>query len=88
MDLKKIHKKSGWHEKDIRNSTLCGCFNCLKIFSPDKIIEWLEEDPKCPRGSGKTAICPFCGIDTVLPDNIIGTELNKELLKKMKRHYC
>ncbi|MCX7343896.1 MAG: hypothetical protein NT128_07110 [Proteobacteria bacterium] len=27
------------------------------IFNADEINEWLEENPNCPRGPGKTALC-------------------------------
>ena len=86
MDLKTILIKCGWHEQEILNSKICGCFNCLSIFEPNKIEEWLDEDPKGPRGSGRTALCPKCGTDSVLPDKI-GIEINKEFLEIMRREY-
>lgn len=53
------------HDQCFRNrsalaaATLCACFNCLKIFSPDLIRGWTDDD--------ETALCPFCEMDTVLP---------------------
>ncbi len=42
------HKHSINHREEILNSSLCGCFYCLKIFQPSKIVEWAD--------SGKCAI--------------------------------
>ncbi len=81
-ELNTIHDKCGWHEHEINNSSICGCFYCLKLFPPQEITEWLEESKSSPRGPGKTAICPHCGIDSVLPDSI-GFELTNELLVTM-----
>jgi len=86
LDYTTIHKESGWHEDTIKKSNICGCFNCFHIFSPNEINEWVNEDPKCPRGAGKTAICPNCGIDSVLPESK-NYELNIGLLKKMHYKY-
>lgn len=57
---------------------VCGCFYCEQLFSPREITEWIEE----PNG-GQTAICPKCGIDSVL-----GEELpieDKAFLNEMNR---
>ena len=59
--------------------TLCGCFHCLKIFSPSEITSWLEE------GSG-TAICPYCGIDAVIGESA-GHPITAAFLKKMNKHF-
>jgi len=86
VNLKKIHSECGWHKKAILRSELCGCFNCLSIFSPLNITEWIEESPSCPRGAGKTAMCPKCNIDSVLPDSIDGG-ISIELLQLMNQEY-
>ncbi len=62
--LKKAHKESIYHEPLILKSKLCGCFHCKKTFEPNKIIEWTDKSSK----KGKTAMCPNCGIDSVLDD--------------------
>jgi hypothetical protein len=86
INLKKIHSECGWHEKAILGSTSCGCFNCLSIFPPSEITEWINETPDCPRGEGKTAICPKCDIDSVLPDSI-DSGLSLQLLELMQKEY-
>lgn len=83
IDYNKIHSKCGWHEKSIIESKFCGCFHCLSIFKPTEIVEWITENKDYPRGPGKTAVCPICGIDSVLPDDI-ELEITKEFLEKMQ----
>lgn len=59
-DLLKAHKVSfenGWL---VKNSAKFGCFCCGKIFDSSEIDEWV------PDRGGDTAICPYCGIDSVL----------------------
>ena len=41
----------------------CGCCYCLKIFSPNLIKGWCDDE--------NTAICPFCGIDQLFMKIII-----------------
>lgn len=43
----------------IEASKLCACFSCLKVFSPELIMSWTDEND--------TALCPCCEIDTVVP---------------------
>ena len=60
----------------------CGCYYCMKLFDPLEIKEWVDD------GDAKTAICPFCGIDSVLQESNDGSyELNETLLKKMYEIY-
>ena len=71
---------------EILNSQLCGCFYCLEIFPMQEIDDWNEEDPACPRGPGKTVLCPRCGIDSVLPDSL-WFDLSADLLREMHQEY-
>lgn len=60
--LKAAHKHSIFHKKEIMESELYGCFNCLRTFKPQEIFNWCdEENPK-----GATAMCPFCYVDSVI----------------------
>lgn len=86
INLREIHSECGWHEKAIKSSQVCGCFSCLAIFLPSEIKKWIEEPSNCPRGAGKTAMCPVCDIDTVLPDSIEGG-LSIQLLELMQKEY-
>ena len=64
------------NEKELQKSTFCGCFYCVTIFEPHEINTWINDK------DGKTAMCPYCGIDSVLPDSMV--ELSEEYLQKMK----
>jgi hypothetical protein len=60
------------NKENLKKSKTCGCYYCGAIYSPKQIKEY------CDRG--RTAICPFCGIDSVLPSCEV--ELTKELLEE------
>lgn len=84
FSLKQIHEQCGWHEKPILRSKLCGCFYCLSIFPPSEIVEWIDESEDSLRGPGKTAMCPKCGIDAVLPESE-NYQITRDLLENMNR---
>ena len=63
IDFKSAHLYSSLHRKQVLGSDLCGCFYCSKIFSPNKIEEWIDEGDD---EIGQTAMCPFCDIDSVI----------------------
>lgn len=62
--LKSAHKHSFNNFDEVKASETCGCFYCLKIYSPDKIEEGTEDVHE--TDSEKTVFCPYCGTDTVL----------------------
>lgn len=73
-----LHALSFEDESLLKQASKCGCFYCGEIFSPSEIVEWV------PDKNGKTALCPYCGIDSVIPESSDGEyELNEELLKRM-----
>jgi hypothetical protein len=65
------------HREKLKNDDICGCFYCIKIFSPTEIVEWCDEKE---NGEGVTAICPFCGIDAIICAST-GLPLTLELLQ-------
>lgn len=74
------HKLSINNKAILLESKRCGCFYCEKIFEPDKINEWVTDK------LDDTAVCPFCGIDSVIPETE-EIKLDEELLKKMRDHW-
>lgn len=74
------HQFSSYHKEQLENSRKCGCFYCLKIFSPKVFTEddWTDED--------NTALCPYCGIDAILGD-ASGLEITEDFLKEMKKYW-
>lgn len=79
-DYIQAHQFSAHHREMLEQSTVCGCFLCLKIFNPTEIREWLTSE------KGHTAFCPHCGMDTVIGDSS-GYPITKEFLYKMKSYW-
>ncbi len=78
------HDFSIRHEKQILESEVCGCFYCSHIFKPSDIVEWIDELEE--TGGGRTAICPKCGIDSVI-GSASGYPITTSFLKKMQRNW-
>ena len=82
MPLSKVHKFCMCNEGIIKQSKLCGCFYCGRIFSPDEVMDYMEEHGKKDR----TASCPYCYIDSVIGD-ASGIEITEDLLNVMHQRY-
>jgi len=78
-----VHKLCTGNKELIESSMRCGCFYCLKIFNPKriKVEDWIDE-----LHGKKTAMCPYCGIDSVIGDGT-GERITKRLLKKMNKYW-
>lgn len=79
--LTAAHDASSNHEDVVGRSEVCACFYCLKTLSPAEITEWVEEP-----GGGRTAVCPHCGIDSVI-GSASGFPLTQEFLEAMCEHW-
>lgn len=62
VDVKGAHTHSSDHRAELFQSELCGCFHCAETFPADAIAEWTD----AVDGVGVTALCPECGIDSVI----------------------
>ena len=78
------HRYSNNHMEKLKKDKLCGCFYCLKIFSPCEIDEWIIDDNPCDKYG--TAICPYCGIDSVIGESS-GYPITEDFLRKMNQHW-
>ena len=80
--LKAVYSHSIRNEESILKSDFCGCFHCISIFpvADVKSSAMMVEKDGC-----KTAICPICGIDSVIGDASV--EITAELLEEMNEHY-
>lgn len=58
--LKKAHEACFQNRKILKQSKKCACFYCNNIFSPAEIEIWCD--------GNTTALCPYCGIDSVIGD--------------------
>ncbi|MFN4102219.1 MAG: cytoplasmic protein [Pararhodobacter sp.] len=75
------HRHSIRNRAEIAASHLCGCFFCLATINAGEIAEWVDEDD-----GGETAICPRCGVDSVLGD-ASGFPLDTGFLSQMQRRW-
>lgn len=78
-DYIKAHEYSSNHKEQLLNDKKCGCFYCLRIFNANEIEDWIEDN------SG-TAICPYCGIDSVIGESS-GYPITKEFMEKMREYW-
>lgn len=76
--LELAHKSSTHNRQQIAQSDVCGCFYCLAVFGPSEIKEWVDNDD--------TALCPRCGIDSVL-GSASGFSINEEFLRRMREYW-
>ena len=81
-DFLRAHEYSIYHREQVLRSETCGCFYCRRIFSPDTIREWTDD----VEGEGQTALCPKCGIDSVL-GSAAGFPITRDFLSRMKQHW-
>ena len=79
-DYIEAHKFCRQHREMLEKDNKCGCFYCLNIFHPSEIEEWLDCD------IGHTALCPYCGIDSVIGESS-GYPITKEFLSKMNKQW-
>jgi hypothetical protein len=77
-DLREAHKHSSNHRKEVEASAVCGCFYCLSTFPPAEIGKWTDK--------GQTALCPKCGIDSVIGDRS-GFSISTGFLASMRSHW-
>ena len=78
-DIKIAHKYSSNHKASLLKDTKCGCFFCLKIFSPTEIEEWIDDIEG-------TAICPYCGIDSIISESS-SYPITTEFLSEMNKYW-
>lgn len=57
-DVVNAHICCSNNREQLSKCNLCGCFYCLKIFNPKLIVDWCDDS--------QTAICPYCGIDSII----------------------
>ncbi|MBQ8640874.1 MAG: cytoplasmic protein [Clostridia bacterium] len=74
------HEYCTANQEMLQKDHICGCFYCLKIFPPSDITDWIHDR------KGKTAICPRCGIDSVIGESA-GYPITGEFLLAMKEHW-
>jgi len=82
-ELKAAHQFCIINQESVKNSALCGCFHCLKMYSPDTLT---DADLITEANGLKTYVCPHCGIDSVLGDQC-KYPITLEFLTAMKVYF-
>ena len=62
----------------IASSRQAGCYHCCKIYPAESVTLFTD--------NGQTAICPECGVDSVL-GSASGIELTVENLEKINKEW-
>lgn len=78
--LDAVHKHSFNNKTELDQSSVCHCFYCKGEFSPGDIKDWVVRPNK--GNPEETALCPKCGIDSVIGD-ASGYEMTEPLLNAM-----
>ena len=78
IDLVYAHNLAYSNRQKLAQASVCGCFYCLHIFSPEEIVWEIDGD--------NTAMCPYCGIDSVIPESA-SLPITKAFLKKMREFW-
>jgi len=80
--LESAHRSSSGHRAEVLSSELCGSFYCCQTFRAAEIEDWVDEVDDV----GTTALCPRCGIDTVIGSGS-GVALTPEFLREMHNYW-
>jgi len=78
IDLVQAHELCNNNREKLSQTNVCGCYYCLRIFDPKEIVWESDEDD--------TAMCPYCGIDSVIAGSK-DLAITKEFLKKMRQFW-
>ena len=68
------HRQCTGNRGALESSTQAGCFFCLAVFDTRMIKRWVDSET--------TALCPECGIDSVLPGVV-----DEKFLREMQKHW-
>jgi hypothetical protein len=82
-DIIEAHQKCSQHREALSRAKRCGCFYCCAEFSPGEITDWVDPASDDMQ-EGTTALCPRCGIDSVIP---LGPGMDVVFLRRMKEHW-
>jgi hypothetical protein len=69
-------KHAANHRTELDDSALCGCFFCFRTFGRSEIQIWIDKN--------QTALCPRCGIDSVI-GTASGFVVDDRFLRKLNQ---
>lgn len=75
-----VYKYITMNKSAIEKSHECACVYCLKKINPKEITKYCCDKNTSGVFVQETAICPYCGIDAVVPDSLV-KYTNTDLVK-------
>lgn len=78
LEIAYLHSSN--NKPELEKSSRCGCFCCLRMYDPKQIAGYVFADNPIDRLG--TAVCPYCMVDSVLPESA-DYSLSEEFLEKM-----
>lgn len=79
-ELVALREQSFKNQVKVLQAKECCCFDCAKFFASSEVVGWIDD------GDQKTAMCPHCGFDTVIPIDP-NNPISEELLKAIQEVY-
>jgi hypothetical protein len=73
------HTHTVRHRLELESSDKAGCFYCCEVYSPTEIEDWVDNDD--------CALCPRCGIDSVIGAASGFPVTDKKFLKEMNEFW-
>jgi hypothetical protein len=73
------HTHTLGHRLELEASQTVGCFYCCEVYSPSEIEDWVDNDD--------CALCPRCGIDSVIGEASGFPVADKKFLKEMNEFW-
>ena len=77
-ELENAHRHSFRNRVEIEQSLKCGCFSCSRMFLSSEVEDYTDD--------GETALCPYCGVDSVIGD-ASGFRLSEGFLHSMHKRW-
>lgn len=59
------------NEALLKRNSYCSCYNCLRAFKTDSVVDYATE-----RNGNRTGFCPHCWVDALLPGVVEQEELS------------
>ena len=72
------HVHASRNREETEASARCACYFCFKTFPTATIKAWID--------ANQTALCPFCGVDSVL-GNASQIRIDDRFLRQMHQHH-
>lgn len=76
--LNRLHTYASHNRDLVEKSDKCYCFYCKSVFDSSEVDRYLNDE--------KTALCPKCNVDSVIPDSI-NEPLDEEIIAEMQEYW-